>query len=117
VLVRGTGARWHHAQVARAFSPVLQASRQPSEAVQPIDPLVIARPALAPEQDVETTRPTAHPGGSRIPQPPPERHLILRRTAVAVGRAMHRDDATRPPLTHVEAHPHNVHQLPALGWL
>ena len=74
-----------------------------SLAVEPVDPLVVGRPALPWQEDVETPVAVAYPGLGQVPDLHPEGSLLICHAPVAVagpGQAQH---SSAPAFAHAES--------------
>ena len=58
----------------------LDPDAEPFLAVEAVDPLVVDPPALPPQQDVQPPVAVPHPRRGQVPQPHPQRRLVLRLT-------------------------------------
>ena len=117
VLVGRLGSWTRHAQVAGPLFLGFDTQRKPLKSVPTIHPLMVHLPPLPLKEHMEAAVTLAYPGGGEVPQPHPQRGLILCDTAIPMGGAMHGDDLTCPSFTHLEADLHEPHKVTALGRL
>jgi hypothetical protein len=78
---------------------------KPSSLYILVDPLVIDRPTLPYEQDMQPTVTVTDPGGRQLPETNPEGHLWIGCALVPVTRTRPVQDAPGPPLTELIHHP------------
>lgn len=77
----------------------LGADRQSLFAIEPVDALVVDRPALAPKQNVQPPIAVADSNGSQVLQPDPQGCLRITLRSVALRRPFEAGGDASPPLT------------------
>ncbi len=107
----GTQRRLHRPPCTHGpLAPAAPAHRQPLLAINPLDPLLVHQPALAPQQHVQAPIAEPPPLLRQRPQPLAQLAIVRPRGLIANACPVGPDHPARPPLAHLEGRLQDVPQ-------